>query len=96
MQIDESFEKVHNNDYIQSIDLSLLRDDELFLSMFLRYSGEVLIFSISRIDNKFQELAYRTKIDPYFINDISYSENNIFVCLDNATIARIYPNTGDS
>lgn len=62
--------------------------------MFLRYSSEVQIYKI--YDNKFQDLVYRTKIETEYINDITFSENNIFVCFDNATVARIYPNDGGS
>lgn len=65
-------------------------ENGIFLSMFLRYSSEVLIFRI--FDNKFNDLIYRKKIEPYYINDISFSEDNIFVCFDNSTVARIYPN----
>jgi len=74
--------------------LSITREDELYLSIFLRYNSEVLIFKI--LDNKFQDIVYRTKIEAEFVNDISYSENNIFVCFDSSTIARIYPSMGDS
>lgn len=61
--------------------------------MFLRYSSEVMTFRI--FDNKFQEQVFRTKLEAEYINDITFCENNIFVCFDNSVIARIYPNSDD-
>lgn len=80
-------------EYIQAIDISLRKDGDIYLSMFLRCNCEVHIFKIA--ENKIQPLCFKKNIATDLINDIVFTENNIFACFENETIARIYPNEID-
>jgi hypothetical protein len=65
----------------------------MYLSMFLRYSSEVHIFKIS--NNKLQDYVQKQKIATEWVNDVVYSQNNVFACFENETIVRLYPNDVD-
>lgn len=80
-------------EYIQALDISLKKDGEMYLSMFLRFCCEVHVFKIK--NNKFDEYTFRQTIATEWINDIAFCDNNVFVCFENNTIGRLYPNDLD-
>jgi hypothetical protein len=77
-------------EYIQAIDISLEVNGEMYLSMFLRYSCEVYVFKIK--DKKIEDYCFKQKIATEWINDVVYSDGNVFACFENETIGRLYPN----
>lgn len=72
-------------EYIQCLDFSLERENQLFLSIFLRRSCQVLILKLEDCELKHQPYEL-PRMESSWINDISNHGNRVFACFDESNL----------
>lgn len=80
-------------EYIQCLDFGLQRGNQLFLSVFLRRSCQILILKLE--DCHLKDPPYELPpMEPSWINDVSHYGNRVFTCFDkNNLIGELKLNT---
>ena len=79
-----------NDEYIQAIDFNMHKGDQLFLSVFLRYSCKILVFRI--VDKSIEGPVFEKPLETEWINDISYVDNSLFTCFESNTLGKVFFN----